>query len=307
LGVSESGGNDFGVAIDGSGVYASRLIGKIIAGEKLTIESEDSSFVVDGTGATLTNADLTITRSDNKSRLVMNPIDGFRIQGYSGTEWLDNFIADINGDLTARSIKITGPDDVLLFDAKNKTLDLSQFTEVTMGGANMTWQNDSIPYGALSGTPAIPSIPDYITSTKITSTSIESPQIMGGTMAVGVGNDVFKITNQGIQLGHDSFSSAPFTVDMKGRVNASNMVITGGSINIDTDLRVGNNIYLGKLIDTDKTIYLNELAQLKTVGDSLSLISDIGNVYIVSPATIDLQCANFTVNGKLPVCEAVFA
>lgn len=64
-----------------------------------------------------------------------------------------------------------------------------------------------------------------------------------GNVTIGTGNDVFKATGQGIQLGHASFGTAPFRVDMRGNLTANSAVIrdsqfnggviTGSSINVN--------------------------------------------------------------------------
>jgi len=58
--------------------------------------------------------------------------------------------------------------------------------------------------------------------------------LSGGTISIGSGNAVFKADSNGIYLGNSAFESAPFRVSMLGDVNASNLAITGGSININS-------------------------------------------------------------------------
>ncbi len=61
IGLTQNGGNDFGVAIDATGVYAQRLIGQILAGNNLTITNDTGTFSVDGNGVTISGQALTIT------------------------------------------------------------------------------------------------------------------------------------------------------------------------------------------------------------------------------------------------------
>lgn len=72
-----------------------------------------------------------------------------------------------------------------------------------------------------------------------------------GNVTIGTGNDVFKATSQGIQLGHASFGAAPFRVDMRGNLTANSAmirdsqfnggVITGSSINVNGRFLVDSN------------------------------------------------------------------
>jgi hypothetical protein len=126
-----------------------------------------------------------------------------------------------------------------------------------------------------------------------------------GQANIGQAGCIFKITNQGIQLGHDLFDSSPFRVNMLGQVDASNIHITGGSISVDTDLYVGNNVYIGSLINTDKKIYMNQLANIFTLGDNIGMTAP-GNVQIQAGHNIDLLCNAVTVNGQPMASEAVF-
>jgi len=69
IGLTQDGGNTFGVAIDSSGVYAEKLIGEIIAGNNLTIVNDSGSFSVDGNGVTIAGASLTITNGLPESQI----------------------------------------------------------------------------------------------------------------------------------------------------------------------------------------------------------------------------------------------
>jgi len=60
--------------------------------------------------------------------------------------------------------------------------------------------------------------------------SFTSSTITGGTLSIGSGNNIFKATSDGIQLGHATFGSAPFRVTMAGALTASNATISGGTI-----------------------------------------------------------------------------
>lgn len=49
---------------------------------------------------------------------------------------------------------------------------------------------------------------------------VEAASFLGGTIAIGFGNQIFKAGPEGISLGHANFSSAPFSVNMSGKMKA---------------------------------------------------------------------------------------
>ncbi len=76
------------------------------------------------------------------------------------------------------------------------------------------------------------------TDATITGT-IQSSSILGGTIAIGSSNNIFKADSNGIYLGHATFASAPFRVNMQGQLVASNADITG-TINATSGTFSGN-------------------------------------------------------------------
>lgn len=87
------------------GIVAEAIVGNLIAGEQLTIQNSNNSFILDGNGALLTNADFTVT--NGKSKIVINPDDGFKIQKSTGVDiWEDVLSQDTEGNIIAKSIKL---------------------------------------------------------------------------------------------------------------------------------------------------------------------------------------------------------
>lgn len=129
----------------------------------------------------------------------------------------------------------------------------------------MSKYQSHLTWGQITNKPTIPTLPDYITSTKITSTTIESPTI---TAASIIGGEIKSDT----------------------------------IIDVGTDLRVGNNVYLGELFSGTKRIYFNGAAQIFSTGNTNITISaentflNQGNVTIGS-ASNAITCGgnwNFT-------------
>lgn len=86
------------------GLVAEAIVGRLIAGTQLTIESGNGSFVMDGSGAKLENAPFTITNATSK--ILLNPTDGFKIQKKNGSAWVDVLSEDTSGNIVANSIKL---------------------------------------------------------------------------------------------------------------------------------------------------------------------------------------------------------
>lgn len=104
-----------------------------------------------------------------------------------------------------------------------------------VGGSGTTIDGDKITTGTI--------VADRISVSNLAAINadlgtITAGDISGITIAIGTANAIFKADSNGIYLGNATFASAPFKVDMDGAVNASNLVITGGTININDNFTV---------------------------------------------------------------------
>lgn len=79
------------------GLVADVIVGRLVAGNNLRISNESNSFILDNTGAYLTNASLTITKSNSK--IYIDPTEAFKIQQNSGGTWVDRFKVDSLGNV----------------------------------------------------------------------------------------------------------------------------------------------------------------------------------------------------------------
>lgn len=91
------------------GLAAEVVMGNIVAGNNLTItNNKDESlatFVVDGNGAKLINADFTLENTKNK--IILNPTDGIKIQKIKADKsWEDIFYANTDGNIIAKGISL---------------------------------------------------------------------------------------------------------------------------------------------------------------------------------------------------------
>lgn len=106
---SGDGGTTANIAIDKTGIYANKLVGQIILGANLNITNSSGSVTIDGNGMTVTSMNLTLTRSDNNSRILLDSTNGIKIQAKSGGVFVDKFYADGSGNIFANSITLATP------------------------------------------------------------------------------------------------------------------------------------------------------------------------------------------------------
>ena len=88
---------------DGStsyGIAGNVILGNVVASEQLIIQNEKNNFKLDGDGAVLTDASLTVTSTNGMSKIIITPNDGFKLQTNSGGSWVDNIYLDIAGNAT---------------------------------------------------------------------------------------------------------------------------------------------------------------------------------------------------------------
>jgi|GEM_PF-2502522 len=91
--ISTSSGSYFGLV-------AEVIVGNLIAGNQLTIMNENNTFLVDGSGATLTNATFTLTRNNGNNKIIIDPTTGIAIQKrVSSGGFVNQFYVDGSGNL----------------------------------------------------------------------------------------------------------------------------------------------------------------------------------------------------------------
>lgn len=273
--------NTVKLAIVPGKIYAEYLFGQIIAGNNLTIQNSSGTFNVNANGITVTNMNLSMTGNSGNSRILINPSDGIRIQQKSGSNWVNKFYTDSNGNAVF-SGNITG----------------SSFSggTITIGSGNNVFKADNngiyLGHASFGSAPFRVNMTGQLTASgvSISNGTFSASSIVGGTITIGSGNNMFKVDSNGIYLGSSSYSSAPFRASMSGQLRATNANISGiinatsgsftgtiyatsgtlgnlnitgtltggeiygsrftgsefigGTIDVSTDINVGNNIYL---------------------------------------------------------------
>lgn len=101
---SDDGFQHCGLLATNEGLVGSNIFGKIIGSSKLIITNSNNSFVVDGDGMSAYNMSLTLNKSDGKSRIVLNPNDGIKIQAKENGIWNDKLYEDEYGNITCNDI-----------------------------------------------------------------------------------------------------------------------------------------------------------------------------------------------------------
>jgi len=137
LGLSKTGGDNFETCISADGIVAEKLIGEIILGNSLTIDASDAEgvqyFTVNQNGFQIMNMILSLLRSDNKSRIIINPTVGFSIQQNKATppaeDWINVITIDNNGVINLRELKLnnTEGNTVLDISGENNIINFSNF------------------------------------------------------------------------------------------------------------------------------------------------------------------------------------
>jgi len=82
------------------GVVGDALVGKMLIGNNLYMTNENNSFLFDSSGATLTNATLSLTTSSRNNKIFLDPNNGIKIQKNIGGTWTDQLSLDSSGNIT---------------------------------------------------------------------------------------------------------------------------------------------------------------------------------------------------------------
>ena len=166
------------------GVVADTIVGKLVAGNELTITNKNNSFKLDGSGATLKNASLTI--ESGNSKIIQNAKDGFKIQKKENNNWKNKFYTDSSGDL-----HLTGKVNI----AKNSHVGGLEITDNSIKSSNgniVLESNGNAKIGALKidgnnarfdGTIRADRIEGQIVNNQIRNNAVTGDKISNNTIA----------------------------------------------------------------------------------------------------------------------------
>jgi hypothetical protein len=226
--ISTSSGSAFGLA-------GQVIVGNIIAGNNLTITNQNNTFTVNGNGATLTNATLTVNTTSGKTKIFLDPTNGIKIQGLVGGNWQDKFYADSNGNVIF-SGNLSGATGTFSGTLSAATISGGTITGAAINGGTITGTTGtfsgniyadkifgSISYSQLTDIPA----------SKITSGTMSGNRINGGYMG-----------NVGITTGGSIYSTQ--------WIHAEDYITTDGHIVVWGN---GSAIHGGLTVENGENVY----------------------------------------------------
>jgi len=214
IAMSSDGGNSFKTGITGRGIVAEKLFGKLTASNELIITNEAGNFTVDSGGVAIQEMSLSITRSDNKSRILLDPSNGFKVQKNTGTDsipvWSDQILLDGNGDaLFSGTISIGSGPNIFIADSNG----------IFLGSASFA----TAPFKV----------------TRAGSATVSNIDITGGSMSIGTN---FSVNSSGVL----SATGA----NISGNINMSDGSINFSSVNAPSYTQIGGS---KPPIDADNT------------------------------------------------------
>lgn len=286
---------------------------------------------------------LVITKSDQSIRTLLNATDGFRFQKSISGNWVDKFYYDsvsgnmvIEGVIVAKDFKINGTSII----AAGGTMISGQYIDsITTGQITVT---SALPDSAVASAGTWNGKTTNLTPAGIYTGTLTASQInaisgisLGANATIDwnyVNADPKIATAQNsANSAQSSASSAQATADAiaKGTYsggtfingntiyspNISGANITGGqitsntTIDVGSDLKVGNNIYLGLGTTTTKQIVFNGSAQINSM-DSMNMRISANRTYIDGGSVwlgAGGSAYNIYVNGNLDLtnCSSV--
>ncbi len=251
------------------GIVGDVIIGKILAGNTLTITNDHNNFVLDETGATLTNAKFTLSTTNTKLILDPTSTQVVRIQKniggtFTNQFWVDNTgnvnfsgtLSGANGSFTGSISANSGNIGTLVIDSQGLK---------TSNGVNYLRGNGDLKWGALSITGSTAVFQGDIYANKIVGQIID-PQIASGLGASKVtygsmlGNRIAGGAINDASLNFNSGSVSVFSVGggqgvikgnssirLEGGSGGATLVVAGSGTSIG-----GGTLFLGALsaIDT---------------------------------------------------------
>lgn len=274
--------NDNGItwknAITYKGIIAEQVVGQLIAGANLVIQNEAGTVQIDNNGLTVTDMDMTITRSDVKSRVKINATDGFKIQKNTGTSgspvWGDQISLDTNGNAifagTIQSATMIGG-------------------SITIGSGNSVFRVDTNGNMWLGST-TFNSAPFRVTpqgnvtanSFTATSATINSSTWTDGTFT---GN----VTVGGTLFGGSIIGAS---------------ILSNSTINVTTDANIGNRIFLNTVQSgvANGIIFGNSGGIINLNSSNAMSIGAANNIHL----TPNSGMGTVTVTGSLSISNSLF-
>lgn len=236
------------------GIVGEAIIGNLLAGNSLHISNEKNNFTLDENGASLYNASFTLEGSDGKSKIILDPSVGIKIQGRSGAGsqfqdrmYMDNYgNLQIVGDINANGGTIGGwhIDDTRIYDDYGNYID-SDGTGVLGGLKYGVGTGDEV--NTFSGDVRFNSCTlsslDYESGWLIADNSrlgYASCQKIGVWEKMTIGDGVLITAGDNTEFAMGSYST--FDVGYQGKITAANAEV--GYLNVNGNLNLGGYLVL---------------------------------------------------------------
>ncbi len=247
------------------GLVADTLVGTIIAGNQLTITNDNNKFLLDGSGATLTDAMFTINTTNGNNRILLDPTNGIKIQKNNLGTWTDNFYADTAGNLIFKGT-LSGANGTF-----SGTVSAGTVTGGTISGATITGGTISGTTGTFSGNIYAANLSGLIQNSQISSLSADkvttgymsANRIYGGIITWSGGSldinnygqarlravDAFRVDVQSSSSGELVVGVGNVTVN--GQLGVDNLTVYGSS-SFNSTLSIYSNLYVTSGINTNQ-------------------------------------------------------
>jgi hypothetical protein len=299
--------------IESSSFYslvADVLVGRIIAGNQLTIENSNNTFSVNESGATLTNANFTINSTNNLSKIILNPNDGIKIQTNISGTWTDKFYVDSSGNLvlvgklTANKGTIGGwnINATQIYSSNGEIVLDSSYPYVQLGALTITENSFNAVDSATNGSRfKIDANNGYLTANGalISSATLGNCTISGslsvgsGVIIGGAGNTTSMILVGGVYANAtlavaNSFYVNPYLGSDPRITMGGGRLYVGGNLTVQGSLDMADNSFTANTVNSLFNYYINgvrgksgSIYYLKSGGGSgvLSFISGIITAY----------------------------
>lgn len=305
LAITQDGGRSVEVAITKDGVHARRLVGSIILGNKLLIESESGIVTIENETITIKDDEgnhllslgryeldgeekhglyirdgaIDLRTSDNENRGMQMDADGLRAYNNNGVKTfeIDAKFGDLFFMGNIESSTITGS-TVQTNSLPNRGIKMNDdgLSLYRPDGTRTVFLDARTGDATFTGTiNASTIIGGNISGTTLTGSTITGNTITGGTIN---GTDIIGTNITG-------------SIIDGGEINGTTInggTINGGTINVDTDVNIGDNIYLGdESQTTQKGVHFNLWSQITSNGRNMNLTSESVNIQTIEDIMLD--------------------
>ncbi len=272
-------------------LVADVIVGRLLAGNTLTITNSNNNFTLDSTGATLNNAKFNIQTTNTK--VIIDPTSSisFRIQKNQGGTFVDKFWVDNSGNVnfsgTLSGANGTFSGTLIATTGYIGTMIIDSLGLITLDGQNYLRGNGDLKWGGLSILGGTATFSGTIYADKIVGQVVNS-QISNGAVddsKVTSGLDAGKITN-GTMSGSRIYGGSP---------TFSGVQVLGTDLGIQGNLTVVGSLLSEGTITTNEGYFYTNLGYIVAgsvgVTTSRSISTPFGSKIITFKGGI---CIGFT-------------